>query len=36
MHDFIIWLMQLGASLPREKLQQIVGVEPLVDEMPHA
>jgi hypothetical protein len=31
MHNFIIELMQLGASLPREELLRIVEISPLVD-----
>jgi hypothetical protein len=33
MHDFIIRLIQLGASLPRDALDTIVVIPPLIDEM---
>jgi hypothetical protein len=31
MHDFIVKLMQLGASLPREELRRVVDIGPFVD-----
>jgi hypothetical protein len=31
MHDFIVKLMQLGPSLPREELRRVVDIGPLVD-----
>jgi hypothetical protein len=33
MHDFIIRLIQIGASLPRDALDTIVDIQPLIDEM---
>jgi hypothetical protein len=33
MHEFIVRLIQLGASLPRDALDTIVDVEPLVDQI---
>jgi hypothetical protein len=32
-HEFIVWLIQLGASLPRDALDTIVDGEPLIDQM---
>jgi hypothetical protein len=33
MHKFVVELIQLGASLPREAIDRIVDVPPLVDEI---
>jgi hypothetical protein len=33
MHEFIVWLIQLGASLPRDALNIIGDVEPPIDQM---